>query len=56
MLAGSAVTEGQALGQIESMKLLHEVTAPVAGTIAEVLLDDGHAVEYGSALFRIIPA
>jgi len=56
IIAGTSVNEGQAVGQIESMKLLHEVSAPVAGVVAEVLLDDGHAVEYGSALFRIIPA
>lgn len=56
VIAGTSVNEGQAVGQIESMKLLHEVSAPVAGVVAEVLLDDGHAVEYGSALFRIIPA
>lgn len=56
IVSGASVSEGQAVGQIESMKLLHEVSAPVAGVVAEVLLDDGHAVEYGSALFRIIPA
>jgi len=53
--AGILVNEGQPLGHIEAMKLLHEVTAPSDGRIAEVLQEDGRAVEYGSILFRIIP-
>lgn len=53
--AGILVNEGQALGYIESMKLLHDVMAPADGRVAEVLQEDGRAVEYGSILFRIIP-
>jgi biotin carboxyl carrier protein len=53
--AGTAVSEGQVLGAIESMRLLHDVFSPIQGRIAEVVQDDGRAVEYGSELFHIIP-
>jgi biotin carboxyl carrier protein len=53
--AGSSVTEGQPLGHIEAMKLMHDLVAPASGRIAEVFLEDGRAVEYGSVIFRIAP-
>jgi biotin-dependent carboxylase-like uncharacterized protein len=54
--AGDAVEAGALLGLIEVMKTYHEVTAPDAGTIASVLAEDGHYVEYGQPLFRLSPA
>jgi acetyl-CoA carboxylase biotin carboxyl carrier protein len=54
--AGDTVEAGALLGLIEVMKTYHEVTAPVAGTIASVLAEDGHYVEYGQPLFRLSPA
>jgi acetyl-CoA carboxylase biotin carboxyl carrier protein len=53
---GDTVEAGALLGLIEVMKTYHEVTAPVAGTIASVLAEDGHYVEYGQPLFRLSPA
>jgi acetyl-CoA carboxylase biotin carboxyl carrier protein len=38
---------------IEAMKVMNEVKAGVAGTIVEILAEDGHPVEFGSKLFRI---
>lgn len=35
------------------MKLFNEVKAPVSGTIVEVLIEDGDAVEYGQNLLKI---
>jgi antagonist of KipI len=54
--AGDTVEAGALLGLIEVMKTYHEVTAPAAGTIASVLAEDGHYVEYGQPLFRLSPA
>lgn len=39
---------------IEAMKVMNEVKAGVAGTVAEVLVESGHPVEFGTKLFRII--
>jgi len=50
---GSVVREGQVLCIVEAMKLMNEIEADCAGTIAEVLVDDGKPVEFGQPLFRI---
>lgn len=39
---------------IEAMKVMNEVKAGVSGTIAEVLVESGHPVEFGTKLFKII--
>lgn len=41
---------------IEVMKMMNSVPAGVAGTIAEVRVDNADAVEYGQPLFRVDPA
>ena len=50
---GAAVSEGQVIGSIESMKLANDVVCRVAGVVAEVLVEDGMPVEYGQPLFRV---
>ena len=48
---GARVKEGQVIAVIEAMKLNTEVTAPVNGTISDVLIEDGMPAEYGQPLF-----
>ncbi|MGH6622472.1 MAG: acetyl-CoA carboxylase biotin carboxyl carrier protein [Burkholderiaceae bacterium] len=50
---GSTVKTGQALCIIEAMKLLNEIEAEVAGTIKQILVENGQPVEYGQPLFVI---
>lgn len=38
---------------IEAMKVMNEVKAGVSGTVAEILVENGHPVEFGTKLFRI---
>jgi len=40
---------------IEAMKVMNEIKAEVTGTITEVLVQNGQAVEYGQPLFRVRP-
>ena len=40
---------------IEVMKMMNSVPAGVAGTIAEVHVENAQAVEYGQPLFRVEP-
>lgn len=47
------VEEGKVVAYIRSMNLQYEVPANVKGKIAEVLVEDGQAVEYGQPLFRL---
>jgi acetyl-CoA carboxylase biotin carboxyl carrier protein len=52
---GDAVEPGQVLCIIESMKLMNEIEAEVAGVVAAKLVENGKPVEYGEALFAIQP-
>ena len=52
---GSAVRAGQALGAIESMKLMNEVVTDVGGVVTEVAVEEGSPVQYGQTLFRLKP-
>ena len=50
---GSKVREGQALCIVEAMKLMNEIEADVAGTIVDILCENGKPVEYGQKLYKI---
>lgn len=50
---GDQVKKGQTLAIVEAMKLMNEIESEYDGTIAEVLVENGEAVEYGQPLFRI---
>src|SRR5579884_2141540 len=52
---GDQVEPGQVLCIIESMKLMNEIEAEVAGTIVSKLMETGRPVEYGEALFAVRP-
>lgn len=44
------IEAGRVLGYVESMGLTYEVPAPVAGRLAEIIVEEGHPVEYGQPL------
>ena len=52
---GSKVAEETVVGIIEVMKLMHTVHAGVKGEVAEILVKNGGAVEYGEVLMRVRP-
>ncbi len=52
---GDSVEPGQVLCIIESMKLMNEIEAEIAGTLVHKLVENGRPVEYGEALFAIRP-
>ncbi|MBB3913268.1 acetyl-CoA carboxylase biotin carboxyl carrier protein [Rhizobium fabae] len=47
---GATVKEGQTLIIIEAMKTMNQIPSPKSGKVTEILVDDGHPVEYGQAL------
>lgn len=51
--AGDKVEKGTVLGIVEAMKLMNEIESDFEGTIEEVLVENGAAVEYGQPLFVI---
>jgi len=52
---GEKVLPGKVLCIIESMKLMNEIEADVAGIVESKLVPNGQPVEYGEALFAIRP-
>ncbi len=50
---GSVVNVGDTLCIIEAMKILNEIEAETAGTVKQILCDNGQGVEYGQVLFVI---
>ena len=50
---GAVVKEGDTICIIEAMKILNEIEADKAGTVTQILCDNGQAVEYGQPLFII---
>jgi acetyl-CoA carboxylase biotin carboxyl carrier protein len=52
---GAKVKKGQTLCIVEAMKLMNEIEAEQDGTVAEILVQNATPVEFGEALFRIVP-
>jgi len=52
---GSSVEEQTVIGIIEVMKLMNSIHAGVKGEVAEILIGNGAAVEYGQILMRVRP-
>ena len=50
---GKDVKVGDTLCIVEAMKLMNEIESEFAGKVAEILVNDGDCVEYGTPLFRI---
>jgi acetyl-CoA carboxylase biotin carboxyl carrier protein len=52
---GDNIESGKVLCIIESMKLMNEIEAEIAGILESKLVRNGQPVEYGEALFAIRP-
>jgi acetyl-CoA carboxylase biotin carboxyl carrier protein len=52
---GSQVKEKSVVCIIEAMKLMNEIEAEIKGEIVEILVENGHLVEYGQPLFLVRP-
>ncbi len=50
---GSKVNQGDTLLIIEAMKTMNQIPAPRGGTVTQILIDDGHPVEFGEPLMII---
>ena len=50
---GKPITVGQTLCIVEAMKLMNEIESEVAGTVVEVLVENGTSVEFGQKLFKV---
>ncbi len=50
---GEQVKAGDTLIIIEAMKTMNQIPAPRAGTVTQILVEDGQPVEYGEPLMII---
>jgi acetyl-CoA carboxylase biotin carboxyl carrier protein len=50
---GSAVKAGDTLLIVEAMKTMNQIPAPRAGTVVQILFEDGQPVEFGEPLVII---
>ena len=50
---GSKVLAGQTLLIVEAMKTMNQIPAPRAGTVKQILIEDGRPVEFGEPLMII---
>jgi acetyl-CoA carboxylase biotin carboxyl carrier protein len=50
---GSKVKAGDTLMIIEAMKTMNQIPAPRGGTVLQILVEDGHPVEFGEPLMII---
>jgi acetyl-CoA carboxylase biotin carboxyl carrier protein len=48
---GSQIKEGEAICIVEAMKIMNEIEADHSGTVTQILVENGQAVEYGQPLF-----
>ena len=49
----TTIKKGDVLFIIESMKLMNEVQSEIEGTVAEILVGNGEAVEYDQPILRV---
>lgn len=50
---GKPITVGQTLCIVEAMKLMNEIESEIAGSVLEVLVENGTSVEFGQKLFKV---
>jgi acetyl-CoA carboxylase biotin carboxyl carrier protein len=50
---GTQVKAGDTLMIIEAMKTMNQIPAPRAGTVTQILVEDGRPVEYGEPLLIV---
>ncbi len=51
---GDQVAEGQVIGLIEAMKVFNELTAPNAGVVTHICLENGQIVQPGDPIIYIL--
>jgi len=50
---GTQIKEGEPICIVEAMKIMNEIESDKSGVVTQILVENGHAVEYGQPLFVI---
>ena len=51
---GQSVKKGDTLCIVEAMKMMNHIEAEASGTIGQILVENGHPVEFDQPLFTIV--
>jgi acetyl-CoA carboxylase biotin carboxyl carrier protein len=51
---GESIDANTVVCIVEAMKVMNEIKAGVSGTVQEILVENGHPVEFGTPLFKIV--
>lgn len=54
LIAGATVEKGDVIGTIFALGISTEVQSSIAGTISDILVEDGDPVEYGQSIMEIL--
>ena len=52
---GDRIEKNTVVCIVEAMKVMNEVKAGMSGVVAEIMVESGHPVEFGTKILRIIP-
>jgi acetyl-CoA carboxylase biotin carboxyl carrier protein len=50
---GQHVKQGDTIGIVEAMKIMNQIEAEKSGTVLQILVKDGEAVEFGQPLIIV---
>ena len=50
---GQKINQGDTVGIIEAMKIMNQIESDQSGTVIEILVNDGEAVEFGQSLIVV---
>lgn len=50
---GQQIKQGDTIGIVEAMKIMNQIEAEQSGTVLQVLVKDGEAVEFGQSLIIV---
>jgi acetyl-CoA carboxylase biotin carboxyl carrier protein len=50
---GQKINQGDTVGIIEAMKIMNQIESDQSGTVVEILVKDGEAVEFGQSLIVV---
>ena len=50
---GAKISEDSVVCIVEAMKVMNEIQAEIKGTITEILVENGDAIEFGQPLFKV---
>lgn len=55
LIAGATVEKGDVIGTVVALGITNEIHTSIAGTVADILVEDGDPIEYGQTIIEVLP-